>query len=548
MDDIDLLVYYTRHNGLGNGGSSMKTLGYAVILLFAFAVPVRAAQVYSGCASPPSTFRHVWYFDPVHGKTPAAGGNGSQAAPWNSLQALVQTQPGYTFPLLTTAPYRWVPAAGKPAVVAPGPKAGPVAPGDELLLMSGNYGDIWINTNGAEIANSAFITVQAAPGQTPVLTSLLVAATNNWMFNGLKVQSLQSAARSGNALVHIKDGGAAFPTSNIVLENISISSQDNAEAWSKGQWVANARSGFFAQSTAGGAYTKCISLTGSHISNVKTGAGLLASQLLFSNNQIDHFGDDGIDYATSNLAITHNHLHDNLDIGDGNHEDAMQGVIGVTTPGVALNHFQNILIDSNLVTRQTDPELSFPTYLQGIDAFNSDWTNMTVTNNVVVTSACWGIHFISIHNSLIANNTLADDGLVSTPGCLADVSVGASSSNTVVRNNLASQLDVDTRGSGVVADHNVVMFSAGPRITWFVNGVAQLLGNPGTYANGNIIDSGGAKSEFVNFNPSTLTYNVMLKKGAQAIGAGTATGAPTLDIFGAKRVAPYTAGAYSYPN
>ena len=212
-----------------------------------------------------------------------------------------------------------------------------------------------------------------------------------------------------------------------------------------------------------------------------------------------------------------------------------------------MNNFQNILIDSNLVIRQTDPRLAFPTYLQGIDAFNSAWTNVTVTNNAVITSACWGIHYVNIHNSLIANNTLADDGLVSTPGCLADVSVGASSTNTVVRNNLTSQLDVDTRGSGVVADHNVVMASPGPRISWYVNGVAQLLGNPGTYANGNIIDSGGAKSEFVNFNPSTLTYNVMLKAGAKAIGAGTAVGAPTIDLFGAKRVAPYAAGAYSYP-
>ena len=121
---------------------------------------------------------------------------------------------------------------------------------------------------------------------------------------------------------------------------------------------------------------------------MRNGAALVASQLLFSNNQIDHFGDDGLVYAASNLAITHNNVHDNLDIGDGNHEDAMQGVIGVATPGVPVNHFQNVLIDSNLVVRQTDPELSFPTYLQGIDDFNSDWTNVTVTNNVVITSAC----------------------------------------------------------------------------------------------------------------------------------------------------------------
>jgi hypothetical protein len=544
--DIDPQWYYTHHVGLGDGGLSMKILGYAVIMLFCFAVPVRAAQVYSGCAAPPSTFRHVWYFDPVHGKTQVAGGNGSQAAPWNNLQALIQAEPGYSFPLLTTAPYGQVPVPGKPAVVTTGPKAGPIAPGDEILLMSGNYGDLWLNLFNSEISNSAFITMAAAPGQTPILTSLLVAGTNDWVFNGLKVQSLQSVARSGNALVEIKDGGAAFPTSNIVLETMSISSQDNAEAWSKAQWVGSGRNGFFAQSSAGGAHTKCISLTGSHISNVRTGAGLLASQLLFSNNQIDHFGDDAIDYATSNLAITHNDLHDNLDIGDGNHEDAMQGVIGVVTPGVALNHFQNILIDSNLVVRQTDPELAFPTYLQGIDNFNSDWANVTITNNVVITSGCHSISFSSIHGSLIANNTVVEDGLVSTPGCIASVSVGAST-NTIVRNNLTSQLDVDTRGSGVVADHNVAMLSAGALISWYVNGVVQFLGKPGTYANGNIIDAGGAKSEFVNFNPSTLTYNVTLKAGAQAIGAGTATGAPTLDILSAKRVAPYTAGAYSYP-
>ena len=103
---------------------------------------------------------------------------------------------------------------------------------------------------------------------------------------------------------------------------------------------ADARTGFWAQSSAGGTNTTCISLTGSHISNVRTGAGLFAGQLLFANNEIDHFGDDGIDYAASNIAITHNDLHDNLDIGDGNHEDAMQGVIGVLPPGAHCEPFE----------------------------------------------------------------------------------------------------------------------------------------------------------------------------------------------------------------
>jgi hypothetical protein len=252
-------------------------------------------------------------------------------------------------------------------------------------------------------------------------------------------------------------------------------------------------------------------------------------------------------------ATWHNTLHDNLNIGDGNHEDAMQGQNGPLAAGVAFNAFSNILIDSNLVARQTVTNNPFPTYLQGIDAFDEDWTNITVTNNVIVTSACPGIAFGSIHNSLIANNTVLEDGLFSVPGCVAAIDVGGAthegplSTNTVARNNLSSQLNVDTRDTGVTADHNLVLCCGpGPFITWYINGVVQFLSQPGTYMNGNIIDTEGAKGEFVNFNPATLTYTVLLKSSAQAIGAGVA-GAPTTDILGVTRAAPYAAGAYSFP-
>ena len=129
----------------------MKTLGCIVILLLACAVPVRAAQVYSGCAVPSPTPRHVWYIDPVKGKTPAAGGNGSQASPWNSLSGVLSggwglsgfSIPGYTRPLLSSVPYVHI-ANGQWAAVADQLGNPPVQPGDALMLMSGNYGDISI--------------------------------------------------------------------------------------------------------------------------------------------------------------------------------------------------------------------------------------------------------------------------------------------------------------------------------------------------------------------------------------------------------------------
>src|ERR1700691_5971166 len=97
-------------------GLSMKKLGYTVILLLPLAVPVRAAQVYSGCSVPSATSRHVWYIDPVNGKTPAAGGNGSQASAWNSLSRVIAgawgasgcSVPGYARPLLSSVPYVYI--------------------------------------------------------------------------------------------------------------------------------------------------------------------------------------------------------------------------------------------------------------------------------------------------------------------------------------------------------------------------------------------------------------------------------------------------------
>ena len=542
----------------------MKTLGYVVILLLAFAVPVRAAQVYSGCAVPSPTPRHTWYLDPVHGKTPAAGGNGSQAAPWNSLNGVLSgawganiTVPGYARPLLSSVPYNHI-ANGQLVAVADQLGNPPVQPGDTLMLMSGNYGDIGIGDFNLPTTNSDFVTVQAAPGPDPRVLDSVTGSHEQ-----MGIQRHQGAEpvwreRQYPGARFLTDQGPSFPTTDIILENMQISSADSTAGWSQAQWAAQIRFGISASGLAGNGTngepnTRCISVAGSHIQNVSVGAILAANNVLFTNNVIDHFGDDGIDYAANNLAITHNTIHDNLDIGDGNHEDAMQGQNGPLPAGVAYNAFSNILIDSNLIVRETIPNNPFPNYLQGIDAFDEDWTNITVTNNVIVTSACHGITFLSIHNSLIANNTVLNDGLFSVPGCVAAINIGGAShegplsTNTVVRNNLTSQLNVDTRNTGVVPDHNVVLCCGpGPFISWYVNGVAQFLSQPGTYMNGNIIETEGAKGEFVNFNPATLTYTILLKSTAQAIGAGVA-GAPTIDMVGYTRTAPYAVGAYSYP-
>src|SRR5580692_958285 len=236
----------------------MKTLGCVAILLLACAVPVQAAQVYSGCAAPSPTPRHVWYIDPVHGKTPAAGGNGSQAAPWNSLNGVISgnwgsnvTVPGYSRPLLSSVPYNHAfngqcCAAGADQLGSP-----PVQPGDALMLMSGNYGDISIGNFNKPTTNSDFVTVEAAPGQTPVFTTLLLDRTNKWVFDAIKVQSLIGTNGNDQALITLTDQGPSFPTTDIIFENMQISSADSTTGWSQAQWMAQARWGINAAGLAG---------------------------------------------------------------------------------------------------------------------------------------------------------------------------------------------------------------------------------------------------------------------------------------------------------
>jgi hypothetical protein len=548
----------------------MKTFGCAAILLLCYVFPAHAQQVAVDCSTPPTTFRHTWYIDPVNGQTeaamtaagvklpstgsaPSSAQQGSAAHPWNSLQAVFNVTtpsvPGYTYPLLTTAPYK---IGSK---IETGPSAGPIEPGDEILLMSGNYGNIAIAMYNTLIENPNFTMVAAAPGQTPVFAALDIAGTNKWMFNGIKVQSLAAATIGHNYLIEITNGGPTLQTSDIVFENMTISSQDDVSGWTQAQWLANARNGIDAESGPIGADTNCVSITASHITNVRYGVSLGSSRTVFSGNEIDHFGDDGVDYAASNLIITKNYLHDAINVGDGNHPDAMQGQIGVLATGATVNTYTAVLIDSNTIIRQVDPNLPWPNSLQGIDAFDAEWQSLAVTNNIVITSACWGIAFSSVEGGLIANNTVLFDTLLpSSVGCYPAVFVGSQthegppSRGVAVRNNIANVISVDNRCVDTEADHNV---SIG-LLSWYVNGVAVFYGKPGTYANENMVAAGGTEAEFVNFDPHSYTYDVELNPGspilppAPAIGAGTANGEPALDILGVPRKDyPPTAGAYA---
>jgi hypothetical protein len=217
----------------------------------------------------------------------------------------------------------------------------------------------------------------------------------------------------------------------------------------------------------------------------------------------------------------------------------MQGQIGHGTAGTV---YANIKIDSNILIDKTVPNLPLAATgengMQGIDAFDEDWNNVTITNNVVVTNATHGLSFYSIHNSLIANNTvLATTGNGTWLGVFALSHQGRKSDHVIVRNNIVSNIDNDFYDPTITFDHNLV----GVQIAWWTTGQAQWLHAPGTYPGQNVIDPKGLSTTFEKLDIPNAHYDLH-PVGRQAVGAGNPQ-APA-GMNGLPRALPVDLGAY----
>jgi len=97
-------------------------------------------------------------------------------------------------------------------------------------------------------------------------------------------------------------------------------------------------------------------------------------------------------------------------------------------------------------------------------------------------------------------------------------------------------------------DHNICLGINGRcQIITYVDGKPKWgVFNPGEYADHNIIDRRGAEGMFVGFDPAKFVFDLRLKSGAIAIGAGNSEQAPPVDITGAPRGNRIDVGAYHY--
>ena len=448
-----------------------------------------------GCSSPRRPV-HIYYIDPVRG---SMNGNGSQTRPWSTLQAVLE--------------------AG--LVNGQDTASGVVHAGDLIYLFTGNHGSITIDPwVGVKTLNTDFITIQAAPGNKPIINDLYMYVASKWVFRGLTIQAPLNSS-GGGFLVNINY------VDNVLFDCNTIYSVPNAVNWTPLDWAAS--SAFFGILVD---TSTNVTISRNSISNVENGAYIGGNGILFTQNTIDYFANDGLDFSSSNTIISKNLIQNHY--GQWNNGDHHDGIQGWTEYGQA--SATNVVIDRNYVVSSTGIYSTIPTVptgvgddiLQGISIFDGVWSNVAVTNNVVLATGYHGLSLYGMTNATVENNTVIQQG-----GDQFGIWLGIFPSangvqpvNVVVRNNIANSFNLNT--TGVVYDHNLAFAMAGTACDPYIPIV-----NP--------------SDVFVTYSMATATFNFNLCPGSPAIGAGSAVGTPTVDFTGKTRnPSSIDIGAYAY--
>ena len=456
-------------------------------------------------------------------------GDGSSAKPWRTLAEVLDP----ANKLIATQEHSAGYSKGTDTALHAVNPTAPIQPGDLILLKSGDHGAITI-TN---MFNADFITVAAAPGATPVIDKLAVVSSAKWMFQGVTFQGMATTltgattVKSDSAgLVTTGRGDWIGTTADIVFNTDVFRAAASTEGWTNYDWLNKPHN------VAVWIAAPCTSVTSSHVYNALNGMAVSGKDALVQGNLIESFANDGMDLTTSDLLIKNNTIQGGVNTtADNAHADGIQGWSTISG-GVAVPN-TNVVIDGNILTKTGDANL---TYMQGISIFDGVWSNLTVQNNVVNVNVWNAIAVYGATNSRILNNTVIGSDATAHPSWIqvANSKASTASANVLVRNNIATELLA--QGTGLTVDHNI----ASAKISIPVNGAATTI-TSGTAGNANSVLP-AVLTGFTTLNPSAGTFDMRLRATSPAVGFGTFTGAPPLDILGKTRVSPVDAGAYNH--
>ncbi len=382
--------------------------------------------VYSGCEAPATTYTRVIYIDPVSGSDTT--GDGSNVKPYQSFATFVSAKK--------------------------------MRPGDHVVLLAGAHaGFIADSVRNPELTGaSTWSWLDFQPGA--VMAYIDIRGLNRWLIT--KPQVTYPAAALKN-MINLSVG-----TNQVVIADGDIYTARSSSGWSANTWM-NAANGINTDSA------KCVALLRNRITNVRFGITLNnrtnsptpsvnSLKILVQDNVIKNFSADGIRPIGSDISIIRNGIYDeyvNAAAGDGNHDDAIQGF--------ALNGavYANLLVDGNWIQESTDPNRALNADMQGISSFDGLYTNVRITNNVVLASAYHGIAWGGAQNVVIDHNTVANP-TANGNKLWINASYGKGGVlpvNISVTNNTAVTFILAP--SGVTASNNIVVSSPATTYTTF---------------------------------------------------------------------------------
>jgi len=370
----------------------VSTALLAVTPVYAFDFPP-IPEVYPGC-SVPTISGKTWWVSPTGNDST---GDGTESKPW-TLKSITNSGT-WGSPRFNNYPYQHRDPISKALVFSPNPDA-PIHAGDVIILMPGNYGGLLLGIYGQDINNSDWLTFVSASNAVFSKISI-VNPINKIRISGVLVRNDGVAT---GALIDLRG------KSNLIIDHTDIANVDDnvSSTYQLPDWETSITRGGIAINNA-----NCITASNNKIHNIRVGAAI--SNVLqgnFKDNEISYFTRDAIDVGANDFNVLNNFIHDVI-VSSTNHMDAIQG-FGPSMDGSANQYsngkYQHLVIDSNRIFRQLDANNKFATALQGIDSFDGDWTNIQITRNVVVTSACWAISWGSTHYGLFAQNTAIWDG------------------------------------------------------------------------------------------------------------------------------------------
>lgn len=433
-----------------------------------------------------------FYVDPVNGKP---GNKGSYNSPWPSLDYV------FEMGLIQSQQWNLLPYKEARKLVVKNP-LGPVKAGDRIILRTGDYGLLKIDS----YHNSDFVEIKAQKNHRPKFESILIQGASKWKLSGLEFQQFyQKGVSKRRAMLSILSHSWLGPTYDVVIDNSKFRTVNDIVNWKKKEWIENS-------SDAINVSANNVTLKGNHIENIQYGIVINGSNAKVEKNVIKNFSGDGVRALGDYGVYQFNTIKNNYAVND-HHDDAIQSwsyADGRVGKGVV----KGVVIRSNTIINYEDENQKFRGPLQGIGAFDGFYEDWVIENNVIMVDNWHGIALAGFRNCKIQNNTVVDIKY-GKPGpawiSLSNHKDGRQSDGCVVRNNITNTLRV-TATKNIIKDHNIVEIAPNKMFRDF------------------------------------LGYDLRLKLNAAAVDAGAPDGAPSFDIEGNVRGANgfYDIGAYEF--